>query len=150
MAAVIKGRGFVWSTGGLTFTVGIVSATNAAFFESFSFKRTASNYKLKDDNAATIGEAFFDPMAQFSCDVVPVSLSGTNTIANAQTSVDAYVPAPGTALTLVDASGTSLDGAQSGKFVVDDAEITGAKESPRMVKLTMHMSYDNDLSATIS
>jgi hypothetical protein len=141
--ATIKGKGFRWSTGGLSFTAGVVSGTSKAYFDRWNLKRSADKFILKDDNASRVGEAFYDPIKTFTCAVVPYA---DDTIANGQTSVDAWGLAPGTKMTLVDSKGTVIDG----DYVLDDAEIIGEKEGAVMVGLTMHKSDDNDISTTVS
>ena len=93
-----------------------------------------------------VGEAYSDDISTFSCEVVGVALSGTNTIANAQASVDALSVPPGTKITLVDANGTVLDGS----YVIDEAELSAGKENAVMGRLTMHKSNVNDITATIT
>lgn len=145
--STIKGKAFRFSTGGLTFTLGIVSATNAQLFESWSHRKTASNFVLKDDNADRVGEAYSDQISTFSCEVIGVSQStGSGAIASAQSSVDALSVAPGTKITVVDANGTVLDGS----YVLDEAELSATKEGAVAGRLTMHKSDVNDITATAS
>ena len=143
----IKGKAFRFSTAGLTFTLGIVSATTPQLFESWSHKRSATQFVLKDDNADRVGEAYSDDIQTFSCEVIGVSAStGVGALASAQTSTDALSVPPGTKVTLVDANGTILDGS----YVLDDAELSATKEGAVSGRLTMHKSSTNDITVTAS
>lgn len=106
MAAVIKGRAVKWSVGGVTFTAGIVSATNAHFTQSFDMQRTSDKALIKDTGGTVKTAVFHGFMKTISMNVVPQA----DTIANAITSLDAFLLAPGTLITVVDSTGTIADG----------------------------------------
>lgn len=110
MAAIVKGRGILWSTGGITYTAGIVSATNPDFPQSARFARTSDKAEVRDNGGIIRTQVFHGFKKTLSLTVVPCALSGTNTLANAQSSVDAHTIAPGTTVTVVDDSGTLIDG----------------------------------------
>lgn len=109
MAAVVKGRGVQFSCGGVTYTAGIVSATNADFPQKIDVSRTSEKAEVKDTGGTIRAVVFSAFKKMASITVVPCSLSGTNTIANAETSIDAHTLQAGTAITVVDANGTVLD-----------------------------------------
>lgn len=107
--ATIKGRGVVWSIGGITFTAGIVSSSAAEFVQSARFNRGSEKAEIKDDGGIIRTQVFHGFKKTLSLSVVPAALSGTNTVANAQASADAHTPAPGTTITVVDGAGTVID-----------------------------------------
>lgn len=106
MSAVQKGAGAVWSIGGVTFTAGIISASTPGAVQSVDGSRTSEKAMLKNDGGTIRGLVFHGFMKTVTITVIPY---GT-TLANGQSSADAWLPQPGTAVTLVDASGTILDG----------------------------------------
>lgn len=149
MSLKIRGRAVRWSTGGITFTAGIVSASNPGLAQRWGVKFQAAVTKIKDENGSTVTKVFSDPERQFSIDVIPVAPTGTNTAAGANTSVDAYGLFPGTVITAADANGTLVDAAANAwdpKYILDDAEIVGEVEGAVVARLNMSNSPDNDLS----
>jgi len=105
MSAVQKGYGAFWSIGGVTFTAGIVSATNNGAVQSVDTSRSCQIADLKDDGGTIRGKAFHGFIKTISVKVVPYGSS----IANGKTSAEAWLPQPGTAVTIADAAGTILD-----------------------------------------
>lgn len=153
-----KGKGLRWSTAGHSFTAGVVSGTDTAFWERWGFKRTAQNYVLKDDSAARAGEVYFDPIRTYTCTVV---IYGTS-ISAAEASVDKWGLAPGLKMVAVDSKGTLLDGGAknaavtpatianaTGNYILDDSEIVAEKEGAVVAVLTMHASDEADISTSI-
>ena len=141
----IKGRAVRFSTGGVTFTLGIVTTAGNKLLESWSHKKSATQFVLKDDNADRIGEVYSDELQTFSCEVIGVSnATGTGAIASAQSSEDALSVSPGLKVTIADANGAVL----SGSYVIDDAELSATKEGVVSGRLTMHKSSTNDITAT--
>jgi hypothetical protein len=107
MAALIKGMAIVWGIGGVTFTAGIVSATNAAQVQSVDLERSADKVEVKDANGECVSQVFLNKAKKVRITVVPSHASVT---ATAITSLDAWTPSVGTTLTLADASGAIFDG----------------------------------------
>lgn len=106
MSATLKGAGVVWSIGGVTFTAGIVSATNPAYPQSAQFNRNSEKAEVKDDGGTFRAQIFHGFKKMLSMTVIP---NGTS-IANARSSMDAYNLPPGTTITVADAAGTLIDG----------------------------------------
>lgn len=104
MAADIKGTAVVWSIGGVTFTAGIVSATNASMPQSVRYQRTAENTKIKDTGGDIKTIVYHGFMKTVSITVVP---SHATAIASAVTSKEAHLIAPGTKVTIADAQGST-------------------------------------------
>jgi hypothetical protein len=102
MAATIKGTAVFWSTAGVTFTAGIVSATNASMVQSVTVERTSDVARIKSTDGTVRTVVFSGGMRNLRVTVVP---SGSS-LANAKTSADAHVPAAGTKITVADDSGT--------------------------------------------
>lgn len=109
MSAVLKGRAVKWSIGTVAFTAGIVSATSAHFTQSTNLQRTSEKTNIKDTGGTVAAQVFHGFMKTFSITVIPAALSGTNTVANAVSSSDSWLPAPGTLITVTDDSGTLID-----------------------------------------
>jgi hypothetical protein len=106
MSAVLKGMGIVWSEGGITFTAGIVSATNLSLPQSANFSRTSEKTDIKGNGGTVLGQVFHGFKKVLSITVIPYHAT---TIAGAITSKDAHVLKPGTTITVADASGTLMD-----------------------------------------
>lgn len=104
MAADIKGTAVVWSIGGVTFTAGIVSASNPSMPQSLQFSLDAENTKIKDNGGDIKTIVLHGFMKNLSISVVPSAAS----IAAAVTSKEAHLLSPGTKVTIADASGTTL------------------------------------------
>lgn len=107
MSAILKGLGIVWSEGGITFTAGIVSATNLSLPQSANFSRTSEKTDIKGNGGTVLGQVFHGFKKVFAVTVIPYHAS---TISGAVTSKDAHVLKPGTTITVADASGTLIDG----------------------------------------
>lgn len=105
MAAVIKGTAVKWSVGAIAFTAGIISGTNANFTQSARITRTSEKANIKDNGGTVKTQVFHGFMKTLSLSVVP---SGSTIIA-ANSSSDAYLPSPGTLITITDDSGTIID-----------------------------------------
>jgi len=104
MAADIKGTAIVWSIGGVTFTAGIVSASNPSMPQSLQFSLTSENTKIKDNGGDIKTSVYHGFMKSLNMTVIPSAAS----IAAAVTSKEAHLLAPGTKVTVADASGTTL------------------------------------------
>lgn len=107
MSALIKGRAVAWSVGGITYTAGIVSASNPQMTQSSRLARTSERAVVKDTGGTIRSMIYHGGMKTFSVSVVPY---GAASIANAITSADAHLIPPGTTITVVDDSGTIADG----------------------------------------
>lgn len=146
MAELIKGAALVWGVAGITMTAGIVVGTSGSVVQSVTFNRSSDKYELRDGDGEVVGEVYYNAKKEIRLTVVPRGVSATNTIANAESSVDAHLPAPGTMVTIADANGTSIDG----DFNVDSCEMRGENTGPRMVDITMHRFDANNVTGTIS
>lgn len=107
MAATIKGRAVVWSIGGITMTAGIVSGTTPEFIQSARVQRGSDKTEIKDDGGVIRTQVFHGFKKSLSLSVIPCDAGAS--IAGARTSADGHLPAPGTTITVVDASGTIID-----------------------------------------
>ncbi len=147
MAETVKGLGIRAFVGGITMTAGIISATNSQKVQSIDFERTSDKGEIKDENGEVIGEIYHNHKKVLRLRVVPCALSGTNTIANGQSSLDAHLIAAGVKITIVDGEGTVLDG----DYNLDSVKYAGSNsEGAPMVDLEMHKFDANDVTATIS
>lgn len=107
MAATIKGRAVLWSIGGVTFTAGIVSGTNASFPQSLRVTRGSNKTEVIDDGGVIRTQVFHGFKKTLSISVIPCDDAAV--LADANSSADAHMPAPGTKITVADASGTIID-----------------------------------------
>ncbi len=142
MAEVIKGTGVRWGVGGVTFTAGIVSGTNAMHMQNFDFDRTTDKAELKDANGEVIGVVFYNGKRILRITVVPTGAS----ITAANSSVDAYMIAPGTKITIADSEGASIDG----DYNLISSKMRGSNADFTMVDLELEDFDANDVTATIS
>jgi hypothetical protein len=107
MAATMSGKAVVFSIGGITYTAGLVTGTNAGFIQSQSFGRTADKVDVKNQDGAVAAQCFSGFKKTISHDIIPAHAS---TIAGAKASLEAHMLKPGTLMTIVDADGTTIDG----------------------------------------
>lgn len=101
----------IWSVAGVTFTGAIASATAEHFNQSVSAQRTSEHANIKDQTGVYRSSIYHGFLRSCTITVVPAALVGTNTIANAAASGDAWLPQAGGVLTIVDANGAVIDGA---------------------------------------
>lgn len=97
----------MWSIGGITFTAGIVTASNPNFPQSARFQRGSEKTEIKDDDGIIRTQVFHGKKKTLSMTVIPCDAGAT--ISGARTSADAHTLAPGTTITVVDAAGTLID-----------------------------------------
>lgn len=142
MAEIIKGLGIRWGAQGITMTAGIVSSSNGQKVQSIDFERTAEIGEIKNDIGETVGEVYYNGKKVLRLTVIP---SGA-TISAATSSVDAHLIAPGTKITVVDGSGTIIDG----DYNLDSAKGRGQNTEGFMVDIEMHKFDANDVTAVIS
>lgn len=102
MSALIKGNGIIWSVGGITFTAGIVSATNAAFQQSQRMSRSSEKSEIKGTDGEIKAQVFHGFRKQLSIQVAP---NHATTLTGARASAEAWMPKPGTKITVADSGG---------------------------------------------
>jgi len=107
MAATVKGKAIVWGVAGITLTAGIVSGTNGAENQSADFTRSSEKVEIANGDGETVTQVFYNLKKSLTLNIVP---SHASVAATAATSADAWMPAPGTLVTVVDANGTIIDG----------------------------------------
>lgn len=147
MAATVKGRGIIWSTGAIVGTAGIVSATNASFVQSASVERTSEVTHIKDNGGTIRTSVFHALMKNLRLTVIPCALSGTNTLANAVSSGDGHTIAAGTKVSLTDDSGTIIDDDYNVLSATQNRTVDGAVT----VDLVLEASDEGiDLETTVS
>lgn len=143
MSATLKGLAVVWGAQGITFTAGIVSATNGAQTQSLRVVRDSGKAYIKNDQGETVGRVDFDGKKTLSISVVP---SHASSLSSAQTSMDAYLIAPGTKITVVDAQGAVVDG----DYLLNSATGNRTNEGTAVVDLEMEKFDANDITTTVS
>lgn len=94
---------------GITFTAGIVSATAAHFNQSARLERSGDVARVRSGEGHEASQVFYNRKKLLTVTAIPCALSGTNTIANAIASADAWTPTVGTTITVVDADGSIID-----------------------------------------
>lgn len=146
MALQINGLGIRWAASGITMTAGIVSSTSGQKVQSIDFERTSELGEIKNEFGETVGEVYYNKKKVLRLSVVPCAVSGTNTIANATSSVDGHLIAPGTKITVVDGNGTIMDG----DYNLDSAKGRGQNTEAFMVDIEMHKFDDNDVTTVVT
>jgi hypothetical protein len=144
MAADIKGTAVYWSMGGITFTAGIVSGSNPSMPQSLRFGRSSENTKIKDNNGDLKTIVYHGPMKTLSITVIPSSTS----IAGAVASAEAHMIAPGTKVTVADASTSASD---TGQIVETNWILVSATQN-RTVDgvVTIDLELENATQADLS
>lgn len=144
MSATIKGTAVVWGVGGVTFTAGI---TSTSMVQSLTFERASELAEIKDTTGEIKTMIFHGGIKKLNVTVVPTGSS----IANAVTAKEAYLPAPGTLITVADAS----QNAPEGENLIEQNWIAVSATENRTVDgvVTIDLeleNYDTDISATAS
>lgn len=143
MAADIKGTAVVWSMGGITFTAGIVSATSPSLPQSMKYSRNAENAKIKDVGGDIVTMILHGGTKTLSINVIPSSTS----IAAAFTSKEAHVIAPGTKVTIADASGAA---AIETNWIVTSSAENRSVDGVVTVDLELENAAQADISTSAS
>ena len=143
MAATLRGLAVVWGAQGITFTAGIVSSTNGAATQSLKVARGSDKAEIKNDQGEVVGQVFFNGKKTLSITVIP---SHASSITSAQSSADAYLIAPGTKMTVVDAQGAIVDG----DYNLLSATGNRTNEGAMTVDLEMEKYDANDVTTTVS
>jgi hypothetical protein len=118
MSVTIKGKGIVWSIGGITYSAGIVG-TNLT--QSARAGRTSGKVEVKEDGGAIKGVAFYGNKKTLSITIIPYS----TTQILGRTAVDTNTLEIGTLVTVVDASGSVLDGSYNVVNVTQNRSVDG-------------------------
>jgi len=150
MAETLKGLGVVWGCGSYTMT-GVVINGTVGKMQSFDFNRSAEMASIRDPVGDTVGEAYYDAKAEISLNVIPSDASATST---AITNMLAMLPAPGTAVTVVDADGTDTiiekASAHAGAYVCVSSSLNRTNAGPASISMQLKRFDAYDISSTIS
>lgn len=94
----------MWSIGNMTFAgTGLTAPGTHNFLpQSVNFERASDKVDIQGIGGRVEAQIFCKFMKRLSLNVIPCSVSGTNTLANAQASADAWVPKPGLSVTVTD------------------------------------------------
>lgn len=107
----IKGRAICWSIGNVTLTAGIVSSSTDAFNQSIDVERSSDSAEIRTGFLTSTNnvcgsvatKVWYNHKKTCTLSVVPCAVTGaSNTEANARASLDAWMPAPGTLITIAD------------------------------------------------
>ena len=134
MSAVIKGLGVMWSVQDVTFTAGIVSASNDQLFQSLRFARSSDKVNLKTFEGTVVGQVFSGFKRSLSITVIPVSAVDQ---AGAITSSNAHQLKPGTTITVVDASSDSIGGAGGVSYNLINSRNTRSVDGVSMIEMEL-------------
>ena len=129
MAASLVGKIAIWGAGGVTVS-GIIADANGQL-QSVDFTRTADSANLDNSVGETVGQAYYNDHFDVTLSVIP---AGTDAIA-AKANLDALLPAPGTAVSIVDADSVITD--SSAKFTVQSARVNRTNKGFATVDLTL-------------
>lgn len=143
--ATLKGRAVVWSIGGITFTAGIVSASNPDFPQSARLNRGSNKGEIIDDGGTIRTQVFHGFKKTLSMTVIPCDTAAS--ISGARTSMDAHLPQAGTTITVVDAAGTLIDASYNLVSSTQNRSVDG----PATVDLEMEQGDEgNDLTTAVA
>lgn len=145
--SIQKGRAVVFDVDGITFTAGIVSANTAHFNQSARLERNGDVARIRNGEGNEAAHVFYNRKKTLTVTVIPCSLSGTNTIANAIASADGFTAQPGTAVTVVDADGSIIDAT----YNLISATQSRTNTDAASIDLTLEQSDEGiDLTAAVS
>lgn len=137
----IKGKGVVWGSNGTTFTAGIVEATNAGVKESLRIVRDSDKFDFVDNIGDRIGQVFYNLKKTISATIVPY---GTST-SQAQSSVAAWMLAPGTKITIVDGDRSATE-----SYNCVSVTLNRTQTGLAMLDIEAELSEANDITGVIS
>ena len=143
MSNLQKGLAVVYGVDGITFTAGIVSATNGAQTQSLRVVRSSDKVEIKNDLGDVVGQIFSNGKKTLSITVIP---SHATVKATAQSSYDAHLIPPGTTVTIADANGAVID---------DDYNLLSAtgnmtNDGVATIDLELESYDDNDVTVATS
>ena len=141
------GQAAIWGTGGSTFT-GVVINPTVGEVEDTNFTRESDIEELRSGEGDTVGLSYFDLRKKGTITVKPSADSGTRATAYANAS--AMLPAPGTAITLVDSHATVLSATHSGKYVVDTSSIRRSNRGYATIEMAIRQHDATDVSAPVT
>lgn len=101
-----KGRATIFGITGTVVITGLASFTPIS--DSNDFSQELNKSDVKDTDGKMISRIYSGLIFNGKLSFTPVAASGTNTIANAAAS--AYLPTPGTKVTLASFGNTNIDG----------------------------------------
>jgi len=149
--ATLKGAAVVWGCG-FTSTVGIVLSSTTGEVQSADFTREATQTELRDHLGDPIGMAYTNFKRTWNVSVVPCAASvvGADGAPNpsASYSLDSFLPTPGTAVKVVDATSGITDNADLGvgwDFMVEEASVKYSNTGHAVVDLVLASYEDTDL-----
>ena len=143
MAVAQKGVGVVWGVSGVTFT-GFHATEPLYKLKSQSGERTSATKEILDANGQLVGRVFFDGRKKISINVTPSGASLAAAFAN----MEKLLPAPGTAITLVD--GDTSGAVFEATYSVMNAKVNRASTEEATIDMDLEMSTENDVTTAIS
>lgn len=141
MGASVKGFGVVWGVNGVSF-----SGLGTLKLNSANADRTRKNKEILDGNGELAGRVFYDARVALSINVTP----GDTTLTAAKTAMNSCVPMIGTEVTITDADGTLLGGANSGKYSVINTKLVRTSDNFATIDMDLETSEVNNATAAIS
>lgn len=142
MAATQRGLAVIYGAAGFTTTAGIVSATTKAQNQSGRFTRSSDKAEIRDGNGEVAGQVFYNAKKSHTITVVP---HGDQTASTAITSLDAWLAAPGTKITVVD-TGSVMDG----DYNLISGTCSRTNTDAATVEIEIERYEANDVTATVS
>ena len=147
MAATQSGQAIVWGVGGIATTVGIVSGTTKANFQTANYAKDSDKAYIANEDGDTVGRVDYNFKKTLRLTVVP---NGTLDISDALTSLDAWTPTPGTKVTITDSKG-DIDATWAGVWLLNSATQNRTNTGAVTVDLELEQFVDNNVGvATVA
>lgn len=148
--ATVRGTAVVWGSNNVTMTGAVISATHSSLRQSIDVTRDSSKVDVQDYQGDTKACVFHDFKKRVTINVIP---TGT-TLAAAASSLDAYMPKAGEAITLVPSgvtlTGTFLNGINSGAYNVLSSRIAQTNTSVSIVTIECEQYEANDVTLAVT
>lgn len=139
--ATLKGTAFIWGVDGVTFT-GVAISPSTGQVQTIDVSRDSDVASITDENGDDTARVYHNLKKSISVSVVPSGATSTAAWTNANT----FMPAPGTAITAVNALGSVIGGA----YIVDSSKISMGNRQGAVIDIEMSNGEVNDMSATVT
>ena len=130
----------------MTLVGAALAATDSGLAQSAKVTLDSNVGDVVDRTGQTVGKVFYNRKKTVSLTVIP---AGT-TVALAQAAAVAWMPLPGTAVTVTEAAPTIFGGVQSGKFNCISSTANQTNDGAATVDIELEQFEDADVSLAIS
>lgn len=156
MPETIRGRAIFWGVGssfvasGFTLTGGVTTVTTPGTGVTFAAQSVETSVEARirvgvaDNTGLRVAEAFADQMQGMKFTVIPTA----DTIAHVKDG--AYLPRPGTTVTIVDTDDDQSAGNNSGRYTFIRGTRKRSNVNPVELDFELEQNVDNDIANTVS